>query len=80
MRVLMWHVPGSWATSFVHGPQTTLVPVVPGRGPDGRGRPDTFTRPDRAAGVAPERLRDADVDAGTASRGSCATGGELSRR
>ncbi|MFC6936766.1 hypothetical protein ACFQHO_45170 [Actinomadura yumaensis] len=62
MRVLMWHVHGSWATSFVHGPQTTLVPVTPDRGPDGRGRPDTFTWPDRAVEVAPERLRDEHVD------------------
>ncbi|MWK39621.1 glycosyltransferase [Actinomadura sp. J1-007] len=58
----MWHVHGSWATSFVHGPQTTLVPVTPDRGPDGRGRPDTFTWPDRAVEVAPERLRDEHVD------------------
>ncbi|MCQ0012900.1 hypothetical protein LUX39_02705 [Actinomadura madurae] len=63
MRVLMWHVHGSWATSFVHGPQTTLVPVTPDRGPDGKGRPDTFHWPDRAIEVPPERLRDEDVDA-----------------
>ncbi|MBO2460741.1 glycosyltransferase [Actinomadura violacea] len=62
MRVLLWHVHGSWATSFVHGPQTTLVPVTPDKGPDGRGRPDTFTWPDRAVEVAPERLRHEDVD------------------
>ncbi|NEA25560.1 glycosyltransferase family 4 protein [Actinomadura bangladeshensis] len=62
MRVLMWHVHGSWATSFVHGEQTTLVPVTPDRGPDGKGRPDTFTWPDRAVEVPPERLRGEDVD------------------
>ncbi|WUI04052.1 glycosyltransferase [Spirillospora sp. NBC_00431] len=63
MRVLMWHVHGSWATSFVHGPQTTLVPVTPDRGPDGKGRPDTFHWPGRAVEVPPERLRGEDVDA-----------------
>ena len=57
MRVLMWHVHGSWATAFVHGPQTTLVPVTPGRGADGRGRARTFHWPDRAVEVAPEQLR-----------------------
>ncbi|MFB4314228.1 glycosyltransferase [Actinomadura sp. 21ATH] len=63
MRVLLWHVHGSWATSFVHGPQTTLVPVTPDRGPDGRGRPDTFHWPDRAIEVPYDRLRDEHVDA-----------------
>ncbi|MQY06314.1 glycosyltransferase [Actinomadura macrotermitis] len=63
MRVLMWQVHGSWATSFVHGGQTTLVPVVPDRGPDGKGRPETFTWPDRAVEVPFDRLRDEHVDA-----------------
>ncbi|MFI0352688.1 glycosyltransferase [Actinomadura sp. 9N407] len=63
MRVLLWHVHGSWATSFVHGPQTTLVPATPDRGPDGKGRPDTFDWPDRAIEVPHDRLRDEHVDA-----------------
>ncbi|XVQ08361.1 glycosyltransferase [Spirillospora sp. CA-255316] len=63
MRVLLWHVHGSWATSFVRGPHTTLVPVTPGRGPDGRGRPDTFDWPDRAVEIPHDRLRDERVDA-----------------
>ncbi|GAA2594791.1 glycosyltransferase [Actinomadura fulvescens] len=62
MRVLLWHVHGSWATSFVHGDHTTLVPVTPDRGPDGKGRPETFTWPDRAREVPHDRLRDEDVD------------------
>ncbi|GLZ05202.1 glycosyl transferase [Actinomadura sp. NBRC 104412] len=63
MRVLLWQVHGSWATSFVYGPQTTLVPVVPGRGPDGKGRPDTYAWPDRAIEVPHDRLREERVDA-----------------
>ena len=62
MRVLLWHVHGSWATSFVHGPHTTLVPVTPDRGPDGRGRPATFDWPDRAVEVPHDRLREEHVD------------------
>ena len=41
MRILIWHVHGSWTTSFVHGPHTYLLPVVPDRGPDGRYLPPT---------------------------------------
>ena len=37
MKVLAWHVHGSWMTSFVSGPDSYLLPVLPGRGPDGRG-------------------------------------------
>lgn len=38
LRVLVWHVHGSWTTSFVQGPHTYLVPRLPGGGPWGRGR------------------------------------------
>jgi hypothetical protein len=38
MRVLLWHVHGSWTTAFVQGPHTYLLPLMPGRGPGGRGR------------------------------------------
>ncbi|KAB2352715.1 glycosyltransferase [Actinomadura rudentiformis] len=62
MRVLLWHVHGSWATSFVHGEHTTLVPVTRDRGPDGKGRPETFTWPDDVLEVPCDRLRDEDVD------------------
>ena len=34
MRVLIWHVHGSWATSFVAGDHDYLVPVTEDRGPD----------------------------------------------
>ncbi|MEU7100660.1 glycosyltransferase [Streptomyces longwoodensis] len=62
MRILIWHVHGSWTTSFVQGPYTYLVPVTPDRGPDGLGRARTWDWPDSVVEVPPERLRDADVD------------------
>lgn len=57
MRVLAWHVHGSWMTSFVAGPHEYLVPVLPDRGPDGRGRARTFPWPDSVVEVTPEALR-----------------------
>src|SRR6202008_674158 len=45
MRVLHWHVHGSWSTAFVRGPHTHLVPVTPDRDADGRGRARTFDWP-----------------------------------
>ncbi|MBB2921964.1 glycosyltransferase [Cellulomonas cellasea] len=62
MRVLVWHVHGSWQTSFVAGPDEYLIPVVPDRGPDGRGRARTWTWPASAREVAPADLRDAEPD------------------
>ncbi|MBI0298591.1 glycosyltransferase [Streptomyces sp. PRKS01-29] len=62
MNVLLWHVHGSWTTAFVQGPHRYLVPVLPGRGPDGRGRARTYTWPDTVTEVTPEELRDAPVD------------------
>lgn len=62
MRVLVWHVHGSWQTSFVAGPDEYLIPVVPDRGPDGRGRARTWTWPVSAREVTPEELRAAEPD------------------
>ncbi|MBV2367226.1 glycosyltransferase [Streptomonospora nanhaiensis] len=62
LRILMWHVHGSWTTSFVHGRHRCLLPATPDRGPDGRGRARTWTWPDTAVEVAPERLADEPVD------------------
>jgi hypothetical protein len=56
MRVVLWHVHGSWTTAFVHGPHEYFVPVLPGRGPDGRGRARTYTWPDSVTEVTPEEL------------------------
>jgi glycosyltransferase involved in cell wall biosynthesis len=62
MRILLWHVHGSWTTAFVQGRHRYLVPVVPDRGPDGRGRAQTWSWPDAVIEMAPESLARADVD------------------
>ncbi|MBL6279434.1 glycosyltransferase [Micromonospora fiedleri] len=62
MNILLWHVHGSWTTSFVHGKHRYLVPATPDRGPYGLGRARTYTWPESATEVSPEQLRDAEVD------------------
>jgi hypothetical protein len=62
MRVLLWHVHGSWTTAFVQGRHEYLVPVVPDRGPDGRGRARTWTWPASVTEVPPAELAVAPVD------------------
>jgi hypothetical protein len=62
VRILLWHVHGSWTTAFVQGPHDYVVPVLPDRGPDGRGRARTWDWPAAVEEVPPERLRDADID------------------
>ncbi|MER6980409.1 glycosyltransferase [Streptomyces carpinensis] len=62
MRILIWHVHGSWTTAFVQGPHTYIVPVTPDRGPDGLGRARTFDWPESVIELPPERLRDAGID------------------
>ena len=62
MRVFMWHVHGSYQTALVQGAHEYLLPVLPDRGPDGRGRAQTWDWPDNAIEVTPEEARDAEVD------------------
>lgn len=62
MRILVWHVHGSWMTSFVHGRHEFLIPVLPGRGPEGRGRARTWDWPAQATEIDPRRLRDEPID------------------
>lgn len=62
MNVLLWHVHGSWTTAFVQGGHTVLLPVLPGRGPDGRGRAQTWEWPANAVEVTPQQAADAEVD------------------
>jgi hypothetical protein len=62
VRVLLWHVHGAWTTAFVHGRHDYVVPVVPGRGPDGVGIARTYAWPDTVRELPPEALRDEDFD------------------
>lgn len=62
MRILMWHVHGSWTTAFVQGPHEYLLPVLPDRGPDGRGRARTWDWPASVRELGPDELVDAEVD------------------
>jgi hypothetical protein len=68
VNVVLWHVHGSWATSFVQASHRTLVPTLPDRGPDGRGRADTWEWPDRVVEVRPEAAADEQVDVLVAQR------------
>lgn len=62
MRILIWHVHGSWATAFVQGAHTYLVPRLPHRGPWGGGRAETWDWPASVVEVNPRECADADVD------------------
>ncbi|MFF7725468.1 glycosyltransferase [Streptomyces sp. NPDC008001] len=62
MRILLWHVHGSWTTAFVQGPHTYLVPVTEDRGPDGLGRAATFDWPASVIELTPEQLRETGID------------------
>jgi glycosyltransferase involved in cell wall biosynthesis len=63
MKLFLWHVHGSWTTSLVQGRHEYLIPVLPGRGPDGRGRARTWQWPEAAVEVTPEEAEVAGVDA-----------------
>jgi Glycosyl transferases group 1 len=62
VKVLLWHVHGSWTTAFVEGRHEYLLPVTPDRGPDGLGRARTWDWPAAAREVPPGQLRQEDVD------------------
>ena len=63
MRVLLWHVHGSWTTALLQGSHEYLLPVLPERGPDGLGRARTWEWPDSAVELSPPQLDDAEIDA-----------------
>jgi hypothetical protein len=56
MKIFGWHVHGSWMTAFVQGKHDYIVPVLPDRGPDGRGRAQTWQWPQSVSEIAPEDL------------------------
>jgi hypothetical protein len=62
MRVLLWHVHGSWTTALVQGGHQYVVPVVPGRGPDGHGRAETWAWPESVVELSPDQLADEPFD------------------
>jgi hypothetical protein len=62
VNVLVWHVHGSWTTAFTQGPHRYLVPVLPDRGPDGRGRARTWSWPSSVEEFSPDALADAPID------------------
>jgi hypothetical protein len=62
MRILLWHVHGSWTTSFVQGEHEYLLPVTPDRDADGRGRAETWDWPASAVEVPVDRLAETDID------------------
>ena len=70
MKVWLWHVHGSWTTALVQGGHEYFVPVLPDRGPDGRGRARTYPWPGSVVEVGPEDAADLDVDVVIAQRPS----------
>jgi glycosyltransferase involved in cell wall biosynthesis len=68
LRILMWHVHGSYLTALLKGPHTYVLPMLPDRPPDGRGRARTWNWPTNAVELAPEQLHDSEFDLVVAQR------------
>jgi hypothetical protein len=62
VNILLWHVHGSWTTSFVAGDHHYLLPVLPDRGPDGRGRATSWNWPESAVELTAGELAEAEID------------------
>jgi Glycosyl transferases group 1 len=62
VRILLWHVHGSWTTALVQGDHEYLLPLTPKRGADGRGRAQTWDWPPAAREVTADEGLDLDVD------------------
>ncbi|RIK93877.1 MAG: glycosyl transferase [Proteobacteria bacterium] len=62
MRIFAWHVHGSWMTAFVQGAHEYVVPVLPDRSANGRGRAQTWEWPASVRELPPKDLAALDVD------------------
>ena len=62
MRVLTWHVHGSYLWYLSHVPVTWLLPVTPDRGEGHGGRTPSFPWPDNVVEVPAGEVADAEID------------------
>jgi len=64
MRILLWHVHGSWTNNFVHGGHEYFLPYLPDRTAYGlgRGTGQSWVWPDNVREVSPTALRDLEFD------------------
>lgn len=62
MKILLWHVHGSWTTAFVQGQHEYYVPVQPDRGADGRGRALTWNWPESVKEVGAAQMSELEPD------------------
>ena len=62
LRVLTWHVHGSYLWYLSHVPVTWLLPVRPDRSDGYGGRGETFDWPDNVVEVPAEQVRELDLD------------------
>jgi hypothetical protein len=62
VRILLWHVHGSYTTALVQGRHEYFVPVTPDRGPDGLGRARTWDWPASVREVPLDRIAEAEPD------------------
>ncbi len=62
MRILTWHVHGSWMTAFVQGDHDYVLPVLPDRSADGGGRAQSWNWPRSVVELPPEQLRNEPFD------------------
>jgi len=62
LRVLTWHIHGSYLNYLSRVPVTWLLPVRPDRSGGYGGRGETFSWPDNVVEIAADDVRDTDID------------------